>query len=228
MWYNFGMIEFKGVSRTYKLGGETIRALDGVNLRINEGEFVAIMGPSGSGKSTFLNLIGGLDRPDRGKVFVESVDLATLRDRKLSKYRNKTIGFVFQNFNLQSIYTAIENVALPMYFAKSRDKEKKKRAENALRMVELSDRKGHKPSQLSGGQQQRVAVARALVNEPKILLADEPTGNLDSKNGKAIMQLLKHLNKHNKISIVMVTHDPEMARFADRVIKLKDGKVSSR
>lgn len=222
------MIEFKNVSRTYVLGGETIRALDRLTTMIQDGEFVAIMGPSGSGKSTLLNLIGGLDRPDSGNIFVDGVEVTKLRDRKLSAYRNKTVGFVFQSFNLQPLYSALENVALPMYFARVRDREKRTRAETALRMVELLDRKNHRPHQLSGGQQQRVAIARALVNEPKILLADEPTGNLDSKNGKAIMQLLKHLNAHSKLTIVMVTHDAEMARFADRVIHLKDGRLNLR
>ncbi len=221
------MIEFKGVSRTYRLGGEMIRALDNISLLIHEGDFLAIMGPSGSGKSTFLNLIGGLDRPDKGTMFVESQDLSKLSDKKLSAYRNKTVGFIFQNFNLQTTYSAFENVMLPLYFARLPNKEKHERAMLALKMVDLQDRATHHPNQLSGGQQQRVAIARALVNQPRILLADEPTGNLDSKNGKAIMELLKHLNTHNKLTIVLVTHDSEMAKFASRIIRLRDGKIRS-
>ena len=191
------MIEFKNVSRKYTLGGETIHALDNVSLNIKEGEFVAIMGPSGSGKSTFLNLIGGLDRPDKGDVFVEEQDLNKLRDKKLANYRNKVVGFVFQSFNLQSIYTAQENVMLPLYFWKKKNGVRKDMASNVLKLVGLEKRMKNKPSQLSGGEQQRVAVARALVNDPDILLADEPTGNLDSKNGKLIMQLSKNLNKNS-------------------------------
>ncbi len=233
------MIQFKGVSRQYKLGDETIHALNNVSLKIEEGAFVAIMGPSGSGKSTFLNLIGGLDTPDKGEVIVKKVNVNKLRDKKKAAYRNKAIGFIFQSFNLQSRYTAIENVMLPLYFAKksyrhlpkefSVKKEKlakKTSAEEALKLVGLENKLKHKPSQLSGGEQQRVAIARALINNPSILLADEPTGNLDTKNGKIIMQLLKKLNKEKNITVIMVTHDPEMAKAADYTIKIKDGKTT--
>ncbi len=220
------MIELKQVSRKYTLGGETIHALHNVNLSIKKGEFVALMGPSGSGKSTFLNLIGGLDHPDKGSVTVNEVDLKKLRDKKRAAYRNKTVGFIFQSFNLQHIYTALENVMLPLYFSRKRVRKRKEKAENMLKTVGLTKRMKNKPSQLSGGEQQRVAIARALINEPEILLADEPTGNLDTKNGKAIMQLLKDLNKKQELTIVMVTHDPEMAKYADRTVKLKDGKVT--
>lgn len=219
------MIEFQKVSRHYELGGQTIKALDNVSLRIQEGVFVSIMGPSGSGKSTFLNLIGGLDRPDKGIVLVNGIDLHKLSDKKLAKYRNKTVGFVFQSFNLQPIYNALENVMLPLYFAKLGDKEKKKRAVQALRDVGLGQRMKNKPSQLSGGEQQRVAIARALVNEPQILLADEPTGNLDSKIGREIMSILVKLNQEKNITIVMVSHDQEMASYSQKIIKLKDGKI---
>lgn len=219
------MIEFKNVSRKYTLGGETIHALNNVSLNIAEGSFVAIMGPSGSGKSTFLNMIGGLDKPDKGSIFVNKTDLNKLRDKKLAAYRNQVVGFVFQNFNLQSIYTALENVMLPLYFSKKNHKNKKEHAATALKIVGLEKRVKNKPGQLSGGEQQRVAIARALVGEPQILLTDEPTGNLDSKNGKIIMELLKDLNKQKNITIIMVTHDMEMAKYADRVIKLKDGKI---
>ena len=220
------MIEFQKVDRHYKLGGQAIRALDNVSLKIDEGDFASIMGPSGSGKSTFLNLIGGLDRPNKGIVLVDGVDLNKLSDKKLAKYRNKTVGFVFQSFNLQPIYSALENVMLPLYFAKLKGKEKKKRAAAALKSVGLEKRMENRPSQLSGGEQQRVAIARALVTEPKILLADEPTGNVDSKIGKGIMGLLQKLNKEKKITIVMVTHDAEMAKYSDYSIKIKDGKIT--
>lgn len=219
------MIEFNSVSRQYKLGNENIKALDEVSLRIEDGAFVAIMGPSGSGKSTFLNLIGGLDRPNKGSVMVNGVDLHKLSDRKLAVYRNKTIGFVFQSFNLQSIYTALENVMLPLYFSKSNNRERKERSQKVLKLVGLDGKMKNRPNQLSGGEQQRVAIARALVNEPSILLADEPTGNLDSKNGKIIVQLLKELNKSGNITVVMVTHDEEIAKSADYVLKIRDGKM---
>lgn len=219
------MIEFNNVSRQYKLGNETIKALDEVSLRIEDGAFVAVMGPSGSGKSTLLNLIGGLDRPNKGSVAVNGVDLHKLSDKKLAAYRNKTIGFVFQSFNLQPIYTALENVMLPLYFAKSNNQDKKQRSQKVLKLVGLEGKIKNNPNQLSGGEQQRVAIARALVNEPSILLADEPTGNLDSKNGKIIMQLIKELNKSGNITVVIVTHDEEMARNADYILKIRDGKV---
>jgi len=219
------MIEFSNVSRQYKLGNETIKALDEVSLHIEDGAFVAIMGPSGSGKSTFLNLIGGLDRPNKGSVTVGGVDLHKLSDKKLAAYRNKTIGFVFQSFNLQSIYTALENVMLPLYFSKISNKERKERSQKVLKLVGLEGKTKNRPNQLSGGEQQRVAIARALVNQPSILLADEPTGNLDSKNGKIIVQLLKELNKSGNITVVMVTHDEEIAKSADYVLKIRDGKV---
>lgn len=219
------MIEFNSVSRQYKLGNENIKALDEVSLRIEDGAFVAIMGPSGSGKSTFLNLIGGLDCPNKGSVMVNGVDLHKLSDKKLAVYRNKTIGFVFQSFNLQSIYTALENVMLPLYFSKSNNRERKERSQKVLKLVGLDGKMKNRPNQLSGGEQQRVAIARALVNEPSILLADEPTGNLDSKNGKIIVQLLKELNKSGNITVVMVTHDEEIAKSADYVLKIRDGKM---
>lgn len=219
------MIEFNNVSRQYKLGNETVRALDEVSFQIEAGVFVAVMGPSGSGKSSLLNLIGGLDRPDRGAVFISGVDIGKLSDKKLAAYRNKTVGFVFQSFNLQPIYSALENVMLPLYFTKLTSRERKERSKKVLKLVGLDGKMNNKPSQLSGGEQQRVAIARALVNEPSILLADEPTGNLDSKNGKMIVQMLKELNKEANITIVMVTHDEEMAKSADYILKIRDGKV---
>ncbi|MFH1598526.1 MAG: ABC transporter ATP-binding protein [Patescibacteria group bacterium] len=219
------MIELKNTSRRYEVGGDPINALFHVDLKIQDGEFVAIMGPSGSGKTTFLNLIGGLDSPDSGTVLIDNEDLGRLKDKVLSKYRNQKIGFVFQSFNLQPFYTAVENVMLPLYFAGVGDKEKKKRAAEALKVVGLGNRLKHRPNQLSAGQRQRVSIARALINNPKIILADEPTGNLDTKTGKEIMALLQDLNKKQKVTIVMVTHDPEMAKYAERIIKMHDGRI---
>jgi len=219
------MIELKKASRIYTLGGETIKALDNVDLSINRGEFLSIMGPSGSGKSTFLNLIGGLDKPDSGQVIVNGVDITTLKDKKLSQFRNKQIGFVFQAFHLQPMYTALENIMLPLEFAKVKPKERVKRAMAILKMVGLEKRAKHKPSELSAGQRQRVSIARALINEPNILLADEPTGNLDSKNGTMIIELLKNIIKQREITIVMVTHDPVMAKMSDKIINIHDGRI---
>lgn len=219
------MIELKGVSRTYTLGGETIHALDGVSLRIRDGEFVAIMGPSGSGKTTFLNLIAGLDKPDAGSIAVNEHVLAKMRQRELARFRNKEIGFVFQSFHLQPFLNAEENVALPLYFSRVHGKERHSRARRALKTVGLENRMGHRPSELSAGQRQRVSIARALVNEPKVILADEPTGNLDSKNGKTLMELVRNLVKMQGVTVVMVTHDAEMAKFADRIITIRDGRI---
>ncbi len=220
------MIELNQVSKKYKMGNEIIKALDDINLQIQNEEFVAIMGPSGSGKSTLMHIIGGLDTPDKGKIVINNQDISDLNDKKLSHYRNKEIGFVFQTFNLQPMYTALENTALPLYFAKIPGKQKIEKAKKSLQLVDLGDRIKHKPNQLSGGQRQRVSVARALVNDPKIILADEPTGNLDSKTGENIISLLKKLNRQNKMTIIMVTHDKQMAQFADRIISIHDGKIS--
>lgn len=221
------MIELNQVCKNYKMGGEVIKALDNVNLQIKDGEFVAIMGPSGSGKSTLMHIIGGLDTPDSGKVIINNQNITHLNDKKLSRYRNKEVGFVFQTFNLQPTYTALENTALPLYFAKIPGKQKIEKAKGSLELVGLEDRIKHKPNQLSGGQRQRVSIARALVCDPKIVLADEPTGNLDSKTGTNIINLLKKFNRQKKITIIMVTHDSQMASFADRVIDIHDGKIES-
>ncbi|MFH0853215.1 MAG: ABC transporter ATP-binding protein [bacterium] len=221
------MIELRRVSRKYVLGGETIKALDGIDLVIPDKTFMAIMGPSGSGKTTFLNLIGGLDRPDTGKVIVDGQDLSRLKDQQLSKFRNKDIGFVFQAFHLQPFYSAEENVMLPLLFSKVKPKERKKRARDVLKLVDLEQRMKHRPSELSAGQRQRVSIARAIVTEPNIILADEPTGNLDSKSGQTIMRLLRDLLKTRGITIVMVTHNAEMAKMADQVVNILDGKIKS-
>ncbi|HSX06357.1 MAG TPA: ABC transporter ATP-binding protein [Candidatus Saccharimonadia bacterium] len=217
-------IELKDLTKTYHLGDEVLNALDDINCTINSGEFVAITGPSGSGKSTLANIIGGLDKPTAGTVLIEGTDLSRVSDRKLSDYRNKHIGFVFQSFNLQGTQTALENVMLPLVFSRMRSKARKVRAQECLEAVGLGDRLKHKPSQLSGGQRQRVAIARALAVKPSIILADEPTGNLDSARGEEIMKLLKDLNKQG-ITLIVITHDMSIARQADRVIQIKDGKV---
>lgn len=219
------VIELNGVTKTYRLGDEVLNALDNIDVTIKSGEFVAITGPSGSGKSTLANIIGGLDRPTDGKVVVDGEDLSHVRDRKLSDYRNRHIGFVFQSFNLQGTQTALENVILPLVFARIKQKERKARAKECLEAVGLGDRLKHRPSQLSGGQRQRVAIARALAVKPSIILADEPTGNLDGARGEEIMKLLEDLNKQG-ITLVIITHDMSIAKRANRIIEIKDGKVA--
>jgi putative ABC transport system ATP-binding protein len=221
------VIELKNVTKTYHLGGEELKALDGVNLSVQSGDFLAITGPSGSGKTTLANVIGGLDRPTDGNVIVDGNDLAELRDGKLSAYRNRHIGFVFQSFNLQATNTALENVILPLVFQKMRPKDRKARGVECLQAVGLGDRIKHKPSQLSGGQRQRVAIARALAIKPSIILADEPTGNLDSARGKEIMALLQDLNKQG-ITLIIITHDDDIARQAGRRVEIHDGKLVER
>lgn len=219
------LIELVGVSKTYKLGEETIYALREVSLTINQGDFVAIIGPSGSGKSTLSNIIGGLDRPDSGKILIEGQDLSTVNDKKLSEYRNKYVGFVFQSFNLQPQLTALENVTMPLIFARMGGAERKARAEESLKAVGLSDRMNHLPGQLSGGQRQRVSIARALANHPNLIIADEPTGNLDSQKGKEILELLEDSNKKGA-TLIIVTHDMAIAKAAHRVLSLHDGKLT--
>ncbi|WP_147565926.1 ABC transporter ATP-binding protein [Clostridium tyrobutyricum] len=218
------MIEVKGVSKIYTMGKEQVTALDNVNLTIKDGEFVAIVGPSGSGKSTLMHLVGGLDTPTSGSIVVNGKDISKLKDKDMSKYRNQTIGFVFQSFNLENTQTALENVMMPLIFAGTGNRERKLKANRALEMVGLHDKIKHKPNEMSGGQRQRVSIARALVNEPSIIFADEPTGNLDSKNGELIMNLLSDLNEKG-YTIIMVTHNMEEAKKARRMIKIRDGKV---
>jgi len=220
------MIELRDVWRLYHMGEETINALAGINLEIGQGEFVSIVGPSGSGKSTLLDIIGGLDSPTRGSIVVDGQNLSTASDKELSSYRNKKVGFVFQTFNLQPTYNALENVALPLVFAKVPLRKRNQMAREALDTVGLGDRVRHKPSELSGGERQRVGIARALVNNPKILLADEPTGNLDSKASKRIMDLLASLNKERGLTLILVTHDLESAKNANRMLQMHDGKLS--
>ncbi|MEW8955646.1 ABC transporter ATP-binding protein [Clostridium sp.] len=218
------MINIKNVFKVYKMGNEKLKVLDDVSVKIEKGEFVAIVGPSGSGKSTLMNIIGGLDKPTQGEVFIDGEDISKYSDKAMSKFRNKKIGFVFQSFNLEPTLTATENVMLPLMFSGIPEKERKKRAMDSLALVELSDRGKHKPTELSGGQRQRVSIARALVTDPKIILADEPTGNLDSKSGKNVMDILTGFKKQG-YTIVMVTHNPEEASYADRVIKIQDGAI---
>ena len=207
------------------MGDETINALAGITLEIKQGEFVSIVGPSGSGKSTLLHIIGGLDSPTKGSIVVYGQDLSKASDRELSSYRNKKVGFVFQTFNLQPTYNALENVALPLVFARVPIRKRDQMAREALDTVGLGDRVRHKPGELSGGERQRVGIARALVNNPKILLADEPTGNLDSKARERIMELLTRLNKERGLTLILVTHDLESAKNANRMFQMHDGEL---
>jgi putative ABC transport system ATP-binding protein len=219
-------IVLSDVTKTYKMGTLDVQALRGVSFTIDRGEYVAIMGPSGSGKSTLMNLIGALDRPSTGRYLLDDIDVGTLDDNALAAIRLKKLGFVFQGFNLLARTNAIKNVALPLFYAGVSQKERDRAAERILAEVGLGDRGHHRPSELSGGQQQRVAIARALVNDPAVLLADEPTGNLDSTTSEEIMALFRQLNASGR-TIIMVTHDPETARNAERVIRLRDGNVVS-
>jgi len=219
------LIEVVDLARYYEMAGTIIKALDGVNLEFYRGEYVSIVGPSGSGKTTLFNLIGGLDRPTKGKVYVDGVDLAELDAYELAWLRCRKIGYIFQNFNLIGVLTALENVALPTVFAGLPWEEGLKKAEELLRLVGLGDRLGHLPSELSAGQQQRVAIARAMVNDPDIILADEPTGNLDHETGRRIIGLLQRLNREREVTIIAATHDVEMIKGSDRVVWLRDGRV---
>lgn len=220
------LIELKGINKTYKNGDQELRVLKDIDLEVEEGEFVAIMGPSGSGKSTLMNVIGLLDRPTSGEYFLEGQEVGNLSEKKLARVRNEQIGFVFQQFFLLSKLNAFQNVELPLIYAGVHPAKRKKLAEQYLEKVELYSRMHHLPSELSGGQKQRVAIARALVNQPAIVLADEPTGALDTKTGEQIMDLLTKLNQEGK-TIIMVTHEPEIAAFAHRRIVIRDGVISS-
>jgi putative ABC transport system ATP-binding protein len=212
--------------KTYQMGAEQVHALRGVNLRINRGEYVAIMGPSGSGKSTLMNLIGCLDTPSKGRYWLNGNLVSELDDDELARIRNKEIGFVFQTFNLLARATALHNVELPLIYSGTPADERIARAKQALEAVDLGSRMNHKPNELSGGQRQRVAIARALVNNPSIILADEPTGNLDSQTGNEIMKLMEDLHRRGN-TIVLVTHEPDIAENAWRVVHIRDGQVAS-
>jgi putative ABC transport system ATP-binding protein len=217
------VISIRDMTKVYRMGEHEVRALNGVSLDIYKGDFVSIMGPSGSGKSTMMNMLGALDIPTDGRYFLAGTDVSQLNDDQLADIRNQQIGFVFQNFNLLSRTPAIQQVELPLIYAGKNGR--RQRAREALELVGLGDRIDHKPSELSGGQQQRVAIARALVNEPAIILADEPTGNLDSKSGTEIMQIFQQLNREKDITVIFVTHDPWIARHTRRVIRLADGLI---
>jgi len=219
------LIEMVELHRTYEIGVEKIRALDGISLTVDHGEYVAIMGPSGSGKSTLMNIIGCLDTPSSGRYLLDGIAVETMTEDELAAVRNKKIGFIFQTFNLLARTTALHNVELPLIYGKVPRHERRQLAEEALVAVGLGDRMQHQPNELSGGQRQRVAVARALVNRPSLLLADEPTGNLDSKTGREILDLFHELHERGN-SIIMVTHEDDVAREARRVIHIRDGKVA--
>ena len=220
------LLEADAVGRVYRMGADVeVRALKGVTFRVDAGDYVAIVGSSGSGKSTLLNLIGALDRPDSGHVRYDGRDVREMNDTELAELRNRRIGFVFQSFHLLSRMTALENVAMPLVYRTSSPKERRARARAALESVGLGDRMDHRPTELSGGQQQRVAIARALVTEPALLLADEPTGNLDTATGEEIMGLLEGIQRERGMALVVITHEPEIARRAKRRIELRDGLI---
>jgi putative ABC transport system ATP-binding protein len=220
------VVRTRGLVKKYVLGDETLRALNGVDLDIRRGEYISIMGPSGSGKSTLFNAIGGLDKPDEGSVFINDVDMAQLDARELAYLRCHTIGYIFQSFNLIPVMTALENVTLPTVFAGISTDEGIERGMELLNLVGLGHRLHHRPTQLSGGQQQRVAIARSLANHPSIILADEPTGNLDLKTGEEIIELLRQLNREQGVTIISATHDLKMVDVSDRIVWIRDGKIA--
>ena len=220
------LIEIVNLYKTFRMGEVEVQALCGVNLSIERGEFVAIMGASGSGKSTLMNILGCLDRPTSGRYLLESIDTASLKEEELAAIRSRRIGFIFQTFNLLSRTTALENVELPLFYSEW-NQEGEERAKQLLEKVGLQGREQNNPNQLSGGQQQRVAIARALVNDPAILLADEPTGNLDSKNSAEIMEIISRLNREHGLTVLVVTHDPDVAAYTDRVVTFRDGAIIS-
>ena len=220
-----GIIFAHALTRHYANGRTVVPALDGIDLVVRKGEFLALVGPSGSGKSTLLNLIGGLDRPSRGEISVDELSMAEASDTQLVRYRRERTGFIFQSFNLLPTLTALENVEIPMMLAEVAKRERRDRALELLASVGLADRVRHKPNELSGGEKQRVAIARALANKPLLLLADEPTGNLDTHTGAAVLDLLCGLIKARQLTLIMVTHDPQIAARADRVVHLRDGKI---
>ena len=219
------LIQLRGLSKAYTRGGETLRVLDGLDLDMEEGGFFALMGPSGSGKTTLLNLIGGLDHPDAGEIVVAGEDLTGMSGAELAHWRSANVGFVFQGFNLIPVLTALENVELPLLLTKLSRKERREHAEYALKLVGLADRMRHRPAQLSGGQEQRVAIARAIVTDPKLVLADEPTGDLDRSSADQVLTMLAKLNSDLKKTILMVTHDPHAAERARTIVHLDKGRL---
>ncbi|MFM2207253.1 MAG: hypothetical protein RL213_1228 [Bacteroidota bacterium] len=220
------LLELKEISKSYPIGSETVHALRSVSMKIEKGEYVALMGPSGSGKSTLMNILGCLDSPSGGLYMLNGKEVSKMSEDELADIRNKEIGFIFQTFNLIPRSTALDNVALPLVYAGATKEERLKRAKKSLEDVGLSDRASHKPNELSGGQRQRVAVARALVNNPSIILADEPTGNLDSKTSHEIMLLFEEIHRHGN-TVIVVTHEEDIARHAHRIIRIKDGMIDS-
>ena len=218
----------ENIWKTYQMGDIKLDVLKGINLKVHEKEFVVIIGPSGSGKSTLMNQIGVLDTPSKGKIYLSGVDISTLTESELAHLRGKKIGFVFQQFNLVSTLTALENVILPTIFQNMEEEKRLKKAKKLLEMVGLSDRMDHKPNELSGGQQQRVAIARALINDPEIILADEPTGNLDTQSGKQIMDILKQLHTKEGKTIILITHDQSLLKHAQNYVHLLDGVITSK
>jgi putative ABC transport system ATP-binding protein len=220
------IVRTRGVKKTYHLGDEVVHALRGVSLDVQRGEYVSIMGPSGSGKSTLFNMVGGLDKPTEGSVYINEVDIAQLSPTELAYLRNRTIGYIFQTFNLIQVRTALENVTLPMLFAGLSADEADEKGFQLLESVGLGERLHHRPTELSGGQQQRVAIARALANDPAIILADEPTGNLDLKTGKEIIDLLRKLNEEMGVTIISATHDLKMLDVSDRIVYVRDGEIA--
>ena len=220
------VIDLKNIIRNFQLGSQTVHVLKGIDLTIKKGEYVALMGPSGSGKSTLMNLLGCLDTPTSGSYMIANRDVSKMNDNQLADVRNKEIGFVFQTFNLIPRQTALQNVALPLVYAGEKKEKRISRAKKVLDEVGLSDRITHKPNQLSGGQRQRVAIARALVNSPSIILADEPTGNLDSSTSNEIMKLFEEIHKNGN-TLIIVTHEEDIAQHANRIIRLKDGEIES-
>lgn len=222
---NGNLIQLENLEKVYRMGESQVKAIKSVSLNVKQGDFLAIMGPSGSGKSTLMNLIGCLDRPTKGKYFLEGQEISTYNKNQLARIRNKKIGFVFQNFNLLSRTTALENTELPLLYSTVPADKVKRHALKALAAVGLKGRELHRTNQLSGGEMQRVAVARALVNSPSLLLADEPTGNLDTKTGKEIMEIFSKLNQEENITIILVTHDPDVAAFTRKRIYLRDGQI---
>jgi putative ABC transport system ATP-binding protein len=220
------VIEIKGIGKTYRIGEVVVNALREVDLQIKKGEYVALMGPSGSGKSTLMNVLGCLDTPSRGKYFLNGTDVSNMTDNALAEIRNKEIGFIFQTFNLLARNTSLDNVALPLVYAGIPKKDRILKAEIALKSVGLGDRMDHKPNELSGGQRQRVAIARALVNNPSIILADEPTGNLDSKTSYEIMELIEKIHEAGN-TVIIVTHEEDIAKRAKRIVRLRDGLIES-
>ena len=222
---NNNLIQLENISRVYQMGDSEVRALKGISYTIKHGDLLAVMGPSGSGKSTLMNIIGCLDKPSDGKYYLEGQEISTFNKNELARTRNKKIGFVFQNFNLLSRTTALENTELPLLYSDMPNKKAREMAMKALDMVGLKGRELHKTNQISGGEMQRVAIARALVNNPSLILADEPTGNLDTKTGLEIMEIFTSLHKKRGITIILVTHDPEVAEIAHRRVYLRDGEI---